>query len=566
MIIQFTPFVLFLLFSGSVSALLAVIGWYNRTLPVAKPFILLMAAETVWIFGSAFEMMSTQLSTVLFFNNIEYPAMMMVPVAWLFIALSHTGREHYLVKKTLPLFFIVPLLVCILVFTNPWHHLYYSGFHAEYFGDTVIWVYEHGPLFWIMFAYNYLVGLVALLLVAGMLFSPNDFYRRQTLILVVAACIPFLFNLAYVLDVAPFPNFDLTPVAFLLTGIVLAIGLLRYHLFSAVPVAYSRVFATLRDGIIVVSSQFRIVDLNPAAERLIGMRSGDVIGRELAALIPETASLLELSLSIQDARKGEFLISHNGRHWYYDIQLVPLDEEGTGSRGYLCIFRDVTCRKEAEVELTTANKKINLLTRITRHDLENKLMIAHGYIALIRKSPLTPTQAEYLKRQEAAVNAMREQIEFTRNYQQLGTQAPAWQRAEAVIRRAKTQVFLNEVRFSCTVGTTEILADPMLERVFYNLLDNAVRYGGKRMSEIAVTAHHNGTSLFIVVEDDGEGIMAADRDRLFEQGFGKNTGLGLFLSREILAITDITIEETGESGRGARFEIRVPPGKFRDTG
>lgn len=563
MIIQFTPFILFLLLSGGVSALLAIVGWYNRALPVAKPFILLMVAETIWIFGTAFEMMSTQLTAVLFFNNIEYPAMMTVPVAWLFIALAHTGREHYLTKKTLPLFFIVPVLVCILVFTNPWHHLYYSGFHPEYFGDTVTWVYEHGPLFWIMFTYNYLVGLVALLLVAGRLFVPNDFYRRQTFLLVFAACFPFLFNLIYVFDIPLFPSFDLTPIAFLLTGIVLAIGLLRYQLFSAVPVAYSRVFATLHDGIIVISSQYRIVDLNPAAERLTGMRSNEIIGRELATLIPELAPVLELPESGQNPREGEIRIRRDSETRYFDTHLIPLDDEGTGSRGYLCILKDVTGRKDAELALTTANRKINLLTRITRHDLENKMMIAHGYIALLRKTPLTPTQEEYLNRQEAAVNAMREQIDFTRSYQQLGTEAPVWQHAEAVIRRAKTQVFLNEVRFSSTIGAWEILADPMLERVFYNLLDNASRYGGVRLTEITVTAHRDGTSFVIVVEDDGEGISAEDHKRLFEQGFGKNTGLGLFLSREILSITDISISETGKAGGGARFEIRVPAGKFR---
>lgn len=103
----------------------------------------------------------------------------------------------------------------------------------------------------------------------------------------------------------------------------------------------------------------------------------------------------------------------------------------------------------------------------------------------------------------------------------------------------------------------------MLERVFYNLLENAVKYGGEALTEVIVTSHRDGTSLVLVVEDDGAGIPEGDRQRLFEQGFGKNTGLGLFLSREILAITDITIDQTNPPGQGARFEIRVPAGKFR---
>ncbi|MDD1693561.1 MAG: ATP-binding protein [Methanoregula sp.] len=563
MIIQFTPFIILLLLSGIVSAGLTVIGWNNRALPIAKPFILLMAAETIWIFGSAFEMMSTQLGTVLFFNNIEYPAMMTASVAWLLIALCHTGREHYLTKKTVPLLFIVPALVCLLVITNPLHHLYYSGFHEETIGGAVVWIYEHGPFFWIMIAYNYVVGFVALILAASRLFSSNDFYRRQTLLIICAACIPVFFNLAYIFHLNPFPEYDLTPIGFLLTGIVLAIGLLGYQLFSAVPVAYSRVFATIHDGVFVINSQFRVIDLNPAAELIVRMRSTQAVGRKLTTLVPPVATLLEHPVPAHEKWQGELLLTQDDQPRYFDVILTPMDEKGIGSSGYLCIFRDVTARKHAELSLMTANRKINLLTRITRHDLENKLMIVHGYIALLRKSPLAPAQKEYLDKQEAAVNVMRDHIAFTRKYQQLGAQAPAWQHAETVFRRAKTQVFLDRVRFSCNVGAVEILADAMLERVFYNLLDNAMKYGGDRMTGITITSHEDGAFLVIVVEDDGEGISERDTKRLFEQGFGKNTGLGLFLSREILAITDITIEYTGVPGSGGRFEIRVPPGKFR---
>ena len=103
----------------------------------------------------------------------------------------------------------------------------------------------------------------------------------------------------------------------------------------------------------------------------------------------------------------------------------------------------------------------------------------------------------------------------------------------------------------------------MLERVFYNLLDNAIRYGGKQLTAVTVTSYFDGTALVVAVEDDGVGIPAEDQERLFEQGFGKHTGLGLFLSREILMLTDIAIDQTNPPGKGARFEIRIPPGKFR---
>ena len=561
MILQFSPFIMLLLLCGIVSGGFIVLGYYNRALPIARPFILFMTAEMIWLFGSACEMMSTQLQTVLFINSLEYPAMMTVPVALLFIALVYTGREHLLTKKTIPLFFVVPALVCLLVYTNSWHMLYYSGFHQEVKDSILIWVYGHGPLFWILVAYNYLIGLAALLLVVGRFFSGTVFYRRETIILALAASIPFLVNIAYVLHIAPFPDYDLTEVAFFLTGAIVSVGLLRYQLFSAVPVAYSRVFSTLRDGVFVLDKQFRIIDLNPAAERLAGTRAQTTIGRDLVSLISETAVLR--SQPGPREQEIEIQLTRDDMPRYYDAQLIPLDPDGTGSKGFLCIFRDVTGRKQAELSLLTANKKLNLLTRITRHDLASKLMIVHGYIALLRRFPAPAIQSEYLNKQEAALNIMREQLAFTQQYQQLGSRAPLWQGIDATIRKAKTQVFFDQVQFSCTVDAAEIYADQMLERVFYNLLENAIRYGGERLTWVTVTSHRDGTALVIAVEDDGAGILAGDRERLFEQGYGKHTGLGLFLSREILALTDITIEQTNPPGKGARFEIRIPPGKFR---
>jgi signal transduction histidine kinase len=108
----------------------------------------------------------------------------------------------------------------------------------------------------------------------------------------------------------------------------------------------------------------------------------------------------------------------------------------------------------------------------------------------------------------------------------------------------------------------EVFADPMLEKVFFNLLDNGIRHGG-RVTDIRVSSHRDGGNLVIVWEDNGVGIAAEEKERIFAQGVGKNTGLGLFLVREILSLTGITIAETGVPGQGARFEIVVPPGSFR---
>ncbi len=565
MILEHLPAIILLL-SGTFSALLTYAGWRNRAIPISRPFTLLMAALTVWIFGYALELMSSDLQTVLLINDLEYPAILAVPVAWLFVVLCYTGHEKYLSRRTVPLFFIVPAIVWFLVLTNPYHLLFYSGFSQVSFNGSLIWVYEHGPLFWLSIGYCYLLTLVALIFAAGRLFLSTEFYRRQTILLVCAACIPAFCNIAYVFHLTPFPEYDLTPFAFLATGIFLAVGLLRYQLFSAVPVAYSLIFLTMSDAVIVINGQRRVIDLNPSAEQIAGISSLDATGRNIRDIVPGLAVLGEDSRLENRKHHVEVRILQGGSPRFYDVLVTPMDVSGTGPAGSICLFRDITERKQTELALSQANKKIALLTGITRHDLLNKLMAVASYVELGRELATDPVQKEYFDLEEEALDAMREQIAFTGEYDKLGSKMPVWQDTGAVIARAKNMVYLRSVSLTSDTGTLEIYADPMLEKVFYNLFDNAMNYGGEGLTAITISLEGSGNDLVIVVEDNGTGISKDDKARLFQRGFGKNTGLGLFLSREILAITDIAIRETGEPGRGARFGILVPCGKFRYTG
>ena len=118
----------------------------------------------------------------------------------------------------------------------------------------------------------------------------------------------------------------------------------------------------------------------------------------------------------------------------------------------------------------------------------------------------------------------------------------------------------DEKRPSCR--RFEVFADPLIVKVFFNLIDNALRYGGK-ITTIRFSAEESDGDHIVVCEDDGIGISAVEKEKIFDRGFGKNTGLGFSLPVSILDITGITIRETGEEGKGARFEIMVPKGMWR---
>jgi signal transduction histidine kinase len=217
--------------------------------------------------------------------------------------------------------------------------------------------------------------------------------------------------------------------------------------------------------------------------------------------------------------------------------------------------------------LETANKKLNLLSSITRHDISNQLMPLNAYIELSEKSVDNPADLkEYFIKEKRITDTIAHQINFTRDYEGLGVNSAVWQDVSALIGNAKAALPLGNTGVDIGCPGLFVFADPLLEKVFYNLIDNSLHYGGDSMTAIRVTAVEKDKNLHLLYEDNGNGISREDKKQLFTKGFGKHTGLGLFLSREILSITGITITETGEPGKGARFEITVPEGKYRFTG
>jgi signal transduction histidine kinase len=225
--------------------------------------------------------------------------------------------------------------------------------------------------------------------------------------------------------------------------------------------------------------------------------------------------------------------------------------------------QDITERKRDEEALRQANKKLKLLSGINRHDIRNQLMTLNGYIALLHKKIPDPSYNDYFSRITAASSQVRSLIEFTKEYELIGVQAPTWQEVRTLVDHAGKEGMSGQIALinDLPAGAT-MYADPLIAKVFFNLVDNAVRHGGKIKTLRFSSEERNGDRI-IVCEDDGDGIVPDEKELIFDLGFGKNTGFGLAISREILDITGITIKETGEAGKGARFEITVPVGQYR---
>ncbi|HUT38398.1 MAG TPA: PAS domain-containing sensor histidine kinase [Methanoregula sp.] len=240
------------------------------------------------------------------------------------------------------------------------------------------------------------------------------------------------------------------------------------------------------------------------------------------------------------------------------------------------VVEDITERKMLEMEmnyhtaelsryassLTQANKKLNLLSSITRHDILNQLTALVGYLELMGEESDDPKIQKYIDVEKKIADTIRKQIQFTRDYQDIGVQSPQWYNVKKTIEKVTAPLPLSNGTLRISIENLIIYADPLLEKVFYNLVENALRHG-KDVSRITFFSVLSGDTITIVCEDNGEGIPKEYKEAIFNRQHFKNTGFGLFLSREILGITGLSIRETGEPGKGGRFEITGPPGYFR---
>lgn len=239
---------------------------------------------------------------------------------------------------------------------------------------------------------------------------------------------------------------------------------------------------------------------------------------------------------------------------------IVRENEYAGIRG---IIVDISDQKRLETALEITNQKLNLMNSLTRHDVLNNITGLLGLVDMLGE--LTPDSKAQgmISEIHNLIVTIKDQIVFTRDYQSVGVKAPQWQSLCQGINYAASMMRLDDVHLKIPESDIEIYADPFFGRVLYNLIDNSLRHGGSVRNIAIETEIAQDDSLFIRYRDDGMGVPADEKERIFEQGYGKNTGFGLFIIREILGITGMTIRETGTFRSGVLFEITVPKDVWR---
>jgi len=299
---------------------------------------------------------------------------------------------------------------------------------------------------------------------------------------------------------------------------------------------------------------------NKASEQIFNLPATEAIGRTDLELFSQTMASM-IDKEDNEARLNQVSISnkkiadkYRGQRIIHMI-IVPIFDSNNTLQYMLGIGEDVTQE--------TLTMKIDLLFSITRRDILDQLSGIVNYLERAQLKTSREAMQTFFDKTLESVESIRNQMAFVRSLQEIGITSPTWQLVKKVFWEAVMLIPSSTIDIRVEMDDIELYADPLLPRVFYNLLANSIKHGDHHLTKIRLYAQKTGESLLLIYEDNGKGIPLDEKGKIFEFGYGTGTGFGLFLIRELLGYTGIMITETGEPGKGAKFEILVPKGKFR---
>lgn len=570
-IYAYTPYMWPLLLSGILAVWLSWRTWQKRQERLSLLFSGLMTAAAIWSLAYMLSVLAVDPPTKLFWAQVKYVGIVAVGPLWFLLAVHYVQYTHWLHAWWLRAAIAVEALSLILVFTNNRHRLWWTDIRSVHTGPfpdlEVVW----GWPFWVHTAVSYGLLLTGLGLFIVFYRHAASAYRRQTLFLMAALLIPMAGNILTLSGLAPagLRAIDFSPFLLMISGLIMAFALFRLHLFDLAPIARLLVVDQMADGVVVLDDRHRVVDINPAAQRILAAGAESSIGLPVAGVLPE-GDWRQAALELLAAGQGVQRLVEEGSA-VYELNLADLnDGQNKRRQGYILTLHDVTEHKAIQTLLTR-------MMRITAHDLRTPLATAIGYLSLVLETDpqLTPPTRANLAIVDGALgrigDIINDFLDLERVRSGAGMLHEAFTAAEllqwvsadltplAAARGQTIHPHLEE-------GLPELCGDPrLLQQALINLLTNALRYTGEG-GEVAVTITTTADAIRFAVTDHGSGIAAEDQTRLFEpfyrvpnQAAGSGgSGLGLSLVKAIVEAHSGRVWVQSQPGQGSTFGFDLP--------
>lgn len=347
---QWTPYGIALLVAAGFMVAALVMVWPRRRAVGGGPLVGLLVAMLVWTIAYAFEAMVVGIPAKIVFGTLGYPGALSVPVLFFLFVVEYTQSERWAPSPRW-LLWVIPAFCVLAAATNAFHHELWTHFVLE---PGNILLYKHGPIFFLVIGYSYLLLAASLAVVMAAFGRHDQSYRGQFAAVLAFATFPILGSVSYVLGFSPFPGQDPAPIAFSITAVGLAWSLLRQGLLTVVPIAQESVLQNLHDAVLVLDSADRVAMANPAFFEWLGVHEPP-IGKPVGQVLARWPALLATVSSELDDQ--EVFIDHPVAR-YVDVRRSAVSDERGRVRGRVLVLRDINELRLADLELRDANERL----------------------------------------------------------------------------------------------------------------------------------------------------------------------------------------------------------------
>jgi len=345
-----------MLCSAMGSLFLALYTFQSRKNPAMLNLSLLFMAVTTWALGYSLELASTSLPLMKFFTTFAYVGIATIPVLWLIFVARYSGNDGWLTPLNQTLLFVIPIFTIILVATNDLHHLFYAMSEKGVFGNYSVFNTAPGPFWWFHVTYSYLAILAGLWLLISLYFRVPQTNRFAVGLFIAGLMLPYVANFAYVSGFKPYGFLDITPIAFIVMGVLLSFGAFTKRAMDVTPLAFDLLFKNIPDAIFVIDPKGRIINTNPAAQKLLdlGLTSADQDSDP-----DKTIKFAQKLVEFADANEIEL------GEKIYTVSNTSILSSGKKVLGILIALHDVTVRKKTQVELEHRLEFENMVAKIS---------------------------------------------------------------------------------------------------------------------------------------------------------------------------------------------------------
>lgn len=558
--------------TACISLATAAMLWKRRSNSSAVPLFIFMVGVFVWSLSYAFFWLSKDPHSQVFWLNFTYFGVVIVPVSFLVFTLDYTSYRNWITRKVLLVLTVEPIITLFLLWTDPLHGLFFDGKRVA----STSTILDGGVWFWMHVIYSYVITIGIFIMLVRAYRRSHPSYHQQIGMMLFAITLPWISNIISIANLNPLPNFDLTPLAFMMTGLIITYALFFQNLFKLAPIARDKVMEMMQEPVFVLDEQYRIVDINPSARRLLQ----DIRQTPNENFIGETITSVFISnseLVLEDTMRREVRVETEGQINYYEFRMSPLLDSRASQHGTVLILNNITRRKqvqERELEIKLEKERSHLLAefiRTTSHEFRTPLAIINSSAYLTARNTDPEKRLEKAALIQEHVTRITKLIDMllmistlettslefstinvTDLFNMLLSKYPAMPEQASIQSHVAAQMPLIKGNCDFLVVAVE------------QLVDNARRYTPADGS-VTLQAYPKDGTVVIEVQDTGVGIKQDDLPFIFNTFWRRDNvhstpgmGVGLPIADKVVKLHGGKIEVESEPGKGSLFRVILP--------